>query len=189
MSSHHIVREKQEPALLIAGLDNFPDELLGQLLEWSPTVVVTADVAEKVQSQGIKIDWLVADEMPDLQQSDIKQFPLAGNHPLVAALDQLIAQGYPAINLVSDELDIEVLAPYFSQTDLVVFYDDKKIVALHNGFSKWQPAGNRIEILTQSHNLVYTNLVQVADDLYEVVQDGFYRLQFSDAYLLVAEAL
>ena len=46
MSSHHIVREKQEPALLVLGLDDFPDELLGQLLEWSPTVIVTADTVE-----------------------------------------------------------------------------------------------------------------------------------------------
>ena len=41
MSSHHIVREKQEPALLVLGLNNFSTELLGQLLEWNPTVITT----------------------------------------------------------------------------------------------------------------------------------------------------
>ncbi|RZK41505.1 MAG: thiamine pyrophosphokinase, partial [Pedobacter sp.] len=40
MSSHHIVREKQEPALYIHQLGNFDEEKLGQLLEWSPTVLV-----------------------------------------------------------------------------------------------------------------------------------------------------
>lgn len=40
MSSHHIVREKQEPALLIMDLNGFNDEHLGQLLEWNPTVLV-----------------------------------------------------------------------------------------------------------------------------------------------------
>ncbi|MFD2144372.1 hypothetical protein [Mucilaginibacter antarcticus] len=39
MSSHHIVREKQEPALLVLGLDGFDEEQLGQLLEWSPTLM------------------------------------------------------------------------------------------------------------------------------------------------------
>ena len=57
MSSHHIVREKQEPALLVLGLDNFPDELLGQLLEWSPTVITTSQTAEKLVVNGTKIDW------------------------------------------------------------------------------------------------------------------------------------
>jgi len=40
MSSHHIVREKQEPALIIANGEACSTELLNQLLEWSPFVVV-----------------------------------------------------------------------------------------------------------------------------------------------------
>lgn len=189
MSSHHIVREKQEPALLIAGLNNFDDELLGQLLEWSPTVVVTAAVAEQVQSRGIKIDWLVADEMTDVQQLDIKLVSPGNEQPILSALEQLIAQGYPAVNLITDELDIAMLTPFFEQIDLVVFYDRKKIVAAHNGFRKWKPAGDRIEILTQAHNFVYTNLLQVASNCYEIIEDGFYNLQFSNSFILVAEAL
>ena len=56
MSSHHVVREKQEPALLVLGLDGFDDELLGQLLEWSPTVITTQQIAERLNAYGIKID-------------------------------------------------------------------------------------------------------------------------------------
>jgi len=55
MSSHHVVREKQEPALLVLGLGNFPDELLGQLLEWSPTVIATPQTAEELVVKGIKV--------------------------------------------------------------------------------------------------------------------------------------
>jgi thiamine pyrophosphokinase len=40
MSSHHIVRDDQEPALIIANGASCNPELLGQLLEWSPLVVV-----------------------------------------------------------------------------------------------------------------------------------------------------
>jgi thiamine pyrophosphokinase len=61
MSSHHIVREKQEPALLVLGMDNFSDELLGQLLEWSPTVIATEIMAEKLNANGIKIDCVIVD--------------------------------------------------------------------------------------------------------------------------------
>ncbi|HYG16495.1 MAG TPA: thiamine diphosphokinase, partial [Bacteroidia bacterium] len=40
MSSHHFVKEKQEPALIIANGEACSRELLGQLLEWQPTVMV-----------------------------------------------------------------------------------------------------------------------------------------------------
>ena len=63
---------KQEPALLVIGLDNFPDELLGQLLEWSPTVIATPETAEKLAAYGIKIDWVIADCTGEVFQSDIK---------------------------------------------------------------------------------------------------------------------
>jgi len=59
MSSHHIVREKQEPALLILELGLFEEEHLGQLLEWSPTVLVNDASAEKLHSLGIKFDMLL----------------------------------------------------------------------------------------------------------------------------------
>ena len=37
MSSHHIVRDDQEPALIITnGASCSEEELIGQLLEWSP---------------------------------------------------------------------------------------------------------------------------------------------------------
>ena len=189
MSSHHIVREKQEPALLIAGLDNFPDELLGQLLEWSPTVVVTADTAEQVQAYGIKIDWVVADELPELQQLDVKLKPVGDKEPIKAALDHLIVQGYHAVNIITDQFNSDQFDEYVKQTDLVIFYDLKKIVAVHSGFSKWKPAGERMEILTQSHNFLYTGLSPVADNVFETTYDGFFTLQFSNPYLFIAEPL
>ncbi|MEB0250004.1 thiamine pyrophosphokinase, partial [Mucilaginibacter sp. 5B2] len=72
MSSHHIVREKQEPALLLLSLDNFSEELLGQLLEWSPTVIATPLIAEQMNSYEIKIDIIVADEIDKTLQSYIR---------------------------------------------------------------------------------------------------------------------
>ena len=40
MSSHHVVRDLQEPALIIANGEACSETLLGELLEWSPYVVV-----------------------------------------------------------------------------------------------------------------------------------------------------
>ena len=60
MSSHHIVKENQEPALLILNTEAIPFEKLQELLEWSPTVIVTESSLEKVIGWGIKIDIVLA---------------------------------------------------------------------------------------------------------------------------------
>jgi thiamine pyrophosphokinase len=62
MSSHHIVREKQEPALLVLSLTDFSFELLGQLLEWSPTLIAITETAIQLHENQIKVDWLIANE-------------------------------------------------------------------------------------------------------------------------------
>jgi thiamine pyrophosphokinase len=86
MSSHHIVREKQEPALLVLGLNNFSEELLGQLLEWSPTVITTPLVAEQINIYEIKIDIIIADEIDESLQSDVKLIPQGNSTSVEAAL-------------------------------------------------------------------------------------------------------
>jgi thiamine pyrophosphokinase len=56
MSSHHIVRENQEPALVIFDAHAIPFEKVQELLEWMPTIVVLHTQVEIVLSWGIKMD-------------------------------------------------------------------------------------------------------------------------------------
>ena len=107
MSSHHVVREKQEPALLVLGLDNFDDELLGQLLEWSPTVVATPQTVEKLLSYGIKIDWLITNGTAEIEQSDVKLMHAADSNLAYAALQHLSGYGYPAVNIIINNAGVQ----------------------------------------------------------------------------------
>jgi thiamine pyrophosphokinase len=78
MSSHHIVKEKQEPALIIANGEACSEELLGQLLEWSPFIVVLDHAIYRVLDLGIKIDvW-----MGDFDQQHDFENIRASQHPL-----------------------------------------------------------------------------------------------------------
>ena len=61
MSSHHIVRDDQEPALIIANGASCSMELLNQLLEWQPLVIVLDSAMERVVELGIKVDVLLGD--------------------------------------------------------------------------------------------------------------------------------
>jgi thiamine pyrophosphokinase len=189
MSSHHIVREKQEPALLVLGMNNFEEELLGQLLEWSPTVITTPDTAEKLNSIGIKVDWIITNDAEVIQQSDVKLIPATNNSPAVAAMKFLTANSYPAVNVIADELDLGDFLPYADKINLVIFNAQQKIYPVTSGFSKWKPAGEQIDILTQANTLKYSGLENTGDSHYKTTSDGFFSLQFNQPFLLIAEAL
>ena len=189
MSSHHVIREKQEPALLILGMDNFSDEDLGQLLEWSPTVMVTPPMAEKLDAWGIKVDWLIADEEMSELQSDVKVLPLGNELPLLSALKFLTNNNYPAVNVVTDELDIDDYLPFADKINLVIFYNNQKIYPVTSGFNKWKPAGERIEILSASADLQTTGLSTIATNQFTTAYDGLFSLRFSAPFIFVAESL
>lgn len=189
MSSHHIVREKQEPALLILGLDNFDDEHLGQLLEWSPTLIATALMAERLNAYGIKVDWIITDDVDTNLQSDIKYLPIGDKTVLAAALQYLINQGYPAVNIVTDDFELSTYQPFATKINLVIFYDQQKIYAVNSGFSKWKPAGETIGILSAENNIETTGLTQLTPNTYQTLSDGIFSLKFNSRVLFIAESI
>lgn len=189
MSSHHIVREKQEPALLVLGLDNFDDEQLGQLLEWSPTLIVTPDIAEKLNAYGIKIDWILTDDAIDNLQSDIKWLPVGKDTVIVAALNYLTGHGYPSVNVVTDEFEAGDYLPYAGKINLVIFYDQQKIYAVSPGFGKWKPAGELITILSDTNSLKTAGLAEIGESQYKTIADGFFTMEFDEPLLFIAEGL
>jgi len=187
MSSHHIVREKQEPALLILGLNNFTEEHLGQLLEWSPTVITTAPVAEQLAVYGIKIDWVITTDASTITQSDVKLIDLGKHTLLQAAFNYLLAQGYPAVNVVTDRLELVDYESYAPQINLVIFYAGQKIYTVKSGFSKWKTAGDTVNILSSSITLQTTGLKQTAAGNYQTIADGVFSLTFGEPQLFIAE--
>src|SRR5690554_2863868 len=60
MSSHHFVKEGQEPTVWVLG-NQYQEEVLGQLLEWSPTVVASVDAVEKLFSLQVKMDKVLSE--------------------------------------------------------------------------------------------------------------------------------
>ncbi|MBL3654819.1 hypothetical protein [Fulvivirga sediminis] len=61
MSSHHIVKDDQEPALIIdAPISKL--EHLKQLLEWSPTVISSFQALEWLLAEQVNIDILICND-------------------------------------------------------------------------------------------------------------------------------
>jgi thiamine pyrophosphokinase len=189
MSSHHIVREKQEPALLALGLDTFDAELLGQLLEWSPTVITTPATAEQINAYGIKIDLIITDAEEPEMQSDVKLIAAGDSSTVEAALNYLLAAGYSAVNIVTDEFKLSDFLFYADKINLVIFCRDKKIFPVTSGFSKWKPAGERVELLSVSTGIKAVGLRAQSEAIYITTGDGFYTLQFEEPFVFVAEEI
>lgn len=188
MSSHHIVKDKQEPALYIAEFNNFDEEFLGQLLEWSPTVIVAASAYEKVFSLGLKVDIIVGEVAEGLAlQENTKTIPLVTNG-IADALSYLIQEKYPAVNIISSVSTFDDLTCYLPDINIVLFTDTTKHYPIKNGFSVWKPAGTKLLVDVVAY-FEATNLAQVNEREFDVVEDGLVSFSFQSAYLFLGEYL
>ncbi|AUD00450.1 thiamine diphosphokinase [Spirosoma pollinicola] len=217
MSSHHIVREKQEPALLIANGEACNAELLGQLLEWSPTVVVLDSAIWRVLDLGIKVDVLLGDFDRNLDLDSIRaqQYPLEIVHTpdqdktdLDKGIEYLIEQGYPAVNIVwatgrrADHslTNMTNIVRYKDQIRIVMLDDHSKIFPLVGRFEKWYEAGIPISLIPvgtvtgfSSEGLKYNlqdatlTLGYFTSSSNEAAEDGFVRIDAKTGDLLIME--
>ena len=164
MSSHHIVRDDQEPALIIANGESCSAELLGQLLEWSPIVVVLDSAITRVLELGIKVDVLLGDFDRNFNAEKYKdsQYPIEivytpnqNKTDLEKAFDYLIEQKIPAVNVVwatgrrADHTITNVtnIIRYKEKLKIVILDDYSKIFQLPKKFQKWYPSKTILSLI------------------------------------------
>ena len=219
MSSHHIVRDDQEPALIIANGASCSFELLGQLLEWSPIVVVLDNAIDRVLQLDIKVDVLLGDFDGDFDPEIYKekQYPLEIVHApnqektdLEKALDYLVEKGHKAVNIVwatgkrADHAlaNITSIVSYRDKIKIVIIDDHSKIFLLPKRFEKWYTANTPISLIPvgkvigiTSQNLFYS---LQNDDLIlgyrlgnsnHVAQDGLVTITHETDDLLLMECI
>jgi len=186
MSSHHIIREKQEPALYIHRLGAFDEESLGQLLEWSPVLIVAASEYEKVLSLGVKID-IVAGTTGEAGMQENTRFVYMGE-ALPEIVKYLITEQHTAVNIIGNETRFDDLEPYLPEINIVLFTEKEKSYAIKSGFSIWKPQGSifRVDIISYFET---SNLRPDPDGHLVVIKDGFVTFNFTSRYLFISEPL
>lgn len=164
MSSHHIVRDDQEPALIIANGAECSSELLGQLLEWSPFVMVLDNAIDRILQLNIKIDVLLGDFDDDFNPEIYRetQFPLEivytpdqNKTDLEKAFDYLIKKGHKAVNVVwatgkrADHTitNLTNIVSYRDKLKIVILDDHSKVFLLPKKFEKWYTAKTPISLI------------------------------------------
>ena len=217
MSSHHIVRDDQEPALIIANGASCSQELMDQLLEWSPYIVVLDTAIERVLALNIKVDVLLGDFDRDFDPTIYleKQYPLEIVHisdqtstDLEKAFDFLIQKGMTAVNVIwatgkrADHTftNITTIPKYKDSLKIVMLDDYSKIYRLPNTFKKWYtkdsiisliPIGKVTNICTK--NLQYSLHNETLElgirtgSSNSVAEDGIVTITYKEGDLLMME--
>jgi len=217
MSSHHIVRDDQEPALIIANGEACSKELMGQLLEWSPTVIVLDSAIDRVLELGIKVDVLLGDFDRGLDAEKYRemQYPIEivytpdqEKTDLEKAFDFLIDRNIPAVNVIwatgrrADHTITNVtnIVRFRDKLKIVILDDYSKIFLLPQKFEKWYPAQTPISLIPigKVSGIRTTNLKYPLNDeelhigyrtgsSNEVLNDGIVVIEHREGDLLMME--
>jgi thiamine pyrophosphokinase len=217
MSSHHFVKEGQEPALIIANGEACSNDLLGQLLEWSPYVLVLDGAIHRVLDLGIKMDALLGDfdshdhSLEQLQQQmpvEIVHTPDQNKTDLQKGIEFLIDRGLSAVNIVwatgrradHNLTNVTDIVRYKKQINIVMLDDYSRIIPLPLQFKKWYAKGTGLSLMPvgtvngiTTTGLKY-NLQQEALTIgyrsgssNEVLDDGFVSIEHQEGDLLLME--
>jgi thiamine pyrophosphokinase len=219
MSSHHVIRDEQEPALIIANGESCSFELMGELLEWSPLVVVLDSAIHRVLELNIKVDVLLGDFDRNFDAEKIReqQYPIEIVHTpdqdktdLEKAFDYLIGRGFPAVNVVwatgrrADHTitNITNIVRFREQLKIVILDDYSKVFLLPKNYEKWYPKGTPISLIPigkvdgiTTKNLKYSldneNLTMGyrTGSSNEVAEDGMIKITHQEGDLLLMECL
>ena len=219
MSSHHIVRDDQEPALIIANGAECSRELLGQLLEWSPLVIVLDSAIDRAITLEIKIDVLLGDFDRNFDANYYKeiQYPIEIIHTpdqnktdLEKAFDYLIQRKIPAVNVVwatgkrADHTitNLTTLAQYREKLKIVILDDHSKVFLLPKKFEKWYTKNTPISLIPigivsgiHSKNLFYSlendslTMGYRSGSSNHVSEDGIVVIQHETGDLLLMECM
>ncbi|KAB1155564.1 thiamine diphosphokinase [Flavobacterium luteum] len=219
MSSHHIVRDDQEPALIIANGASCNEELLGQLLEWSPLVIVLDSAIERVINLNIKVDVVLGDFDRGFNPHELlqSQYPIEIIHTpdqnktdLEKAFDYLIERKIPAVNVVwatgkrADHTitNLTTIIQYRDSLKIVILDDHSKVFLLPKKFEKWYTANTPISLIPvgkvsgiHSENLFYPlkndNLTigYKTGSSNHVTKDGIVTILHEEGDLLLMECM
>ena len=159
MSSHHFVREGQEPALIIANGESCSYELLNQIMEWCPFVVVLDGAYQRIKNLGIKPDVVLGDfdsiteknDDIDVQFIHLKE---QESTDLEKGINYLISKNFTDINVLwatGKRIDhtfnnITSLAK-FSHLRIVMYDDYSRVFVLPKKYAKHYPENAALSLI------------------------------------------
>jgi hypothetical protein len=194
MSSHHFVKEGQEPALVI--IDPIPSELVEPLLEWSPLLVVYEDVVDHILEWGIKIDVVIGHSQNEdtLRQKLLSQTPvkiLSGDSDtLETVLYFLMSTKHQAVTIVTANAEplFGTLNTFLDKLSIILLTRQARWSGIATGsYKKWLPKGAKL-MLDNASQIQSMKGLSVSGHQLEALEDGLAEL-VSERSFWVGEAV
>lgn len=159
MSSHHFVKDEQEPTLIVYSIKPHQWSIVSQLLEWSPIVIAHHTALEQIIALGHKVDIVIVNkEQYQFWSERLNyQYPLEievceEEFFLKSAMALTQQRGNHALNIITE--DVELLsvigeaAQWSRHFDTVIYSETQRhVLARGLQFKKWLPAFSRISIM------------------------------------------
>jgi len=212
MSSHHVVRDEQEPALIVSDFTQSQREDIGQLLEWSPTVIGLESSLHDLQTLGINIDIAVIapNEVAHWQdvlqyQQPIKFFTVEGDsvHMIAAIINHLLQENYKTFHILSNVMNlfdfINLHQNFKFKAELVYINEAQKISIFQAGkFRKWLRAGDGLSVFpieeptyirTDGFVSNIDNEIIQLETYFEAAEEGVVSIETNLKPIIIAESL
>jgi thiamine pyrophosphokinase len=192
-------------------------ELLGQLLEWNPYVLVLDGALQRVLDMNIRVDAVLGDfdsvapgweQHAALQGVRIVHAPKQDMTDLQKGIEFLIAEGQTAAHIVwatgrrSDHHfnNVATLPAFTGRIELTIVDDHSRIYNLPRSFKKWYPKGTVISLIPvmeaggiHTSNLEYALQNEAlhfpgrSGSSNRVAADGFVEISYESGHLLMME--
>lgn len=194
MSSHHFVREGQEPALFI--IDPIPFQSIGPLLEWSPMVVVDFNALDNAISWGVRVDAVVCSR----ERATMVDQKLDGHFPVAMVYAENTADSISSgirflrdhqqqgVNITSASPGIFDIVDSSQWVRINIFDATVKWAAIPFArFEKWFPKGERIKVRkSTASQIIEAQGLTTRDGEFEVAASGMVAIT-SDELFWVGE--
>lgn len=178
MSSHHFVKEGQEPLLFVMAVQENSRKMLDQLLSWSPKLVVAEKAISELEQWSIKMDEVHvnkdhADSWGDSlsYQWPINVVGMVTDH-FELSLDKLIkSEGHQDINILTDlSFDqlknlLTDLIPYIDDSTIRVFGSDYEVFPVTKKCERFFPVMTHLKVYGEGE-------VRLSGVLADVVRSG-----------------
>ncbi|HET8859783.1 hypothetical protein [Marivirga sp.] len=188
MSSHHIIRDEQEPPILVFSIHNNWKEL-SELLGWSPIVFINPPLQEIFDALQTKIDGYLLNE--DYEAKLAENVFIYNEHNLDEVLLKWINhKKWTAINIFCNDQLMKNLFFQLKRTRLeipLIFFTEngKSILKPSSKFRKWYPKKCKLEIFND--DVLKTENLVLSGKEFTVERDGFILIEVQGDTILVKE--
>ncbi len=189
MSSHHFVKEKQEPALLILADASFDENLVAQLLEWAPIVFVEDRCLPLINHNPIKIDYVIQCSMSDEEldswiafQENVQVLKIKLDNKIQETIQFLKSDNHEALSIVGHDCKLEQLILENEEKLNIIFYSSSyKVFSKEKHFKKWKEKNSKFEF--NANDIQLTNLI-AESKYYKVIDDGNVEVNASSKIII-----